>query len=71
MGIFKRKKKTEIEEVYKWELIDDYSDRLKVPGGWIVRSWIRDRWMDSPSVSVHQVFVADPSHEWKFVDVVK
>ena len=44
----------------KWEDIDDRSERLKVPGGWIVRS-------DSGSYEggVHQIFIEDPNYEWK------
>ena len=40
----------------KWENIDEDTDRLKVPGGWIVRSWVMR--------SVHQVFISDPGHTW-------
>ena len=42
----------------KWEFIDKETDRLKVLGGWIVRSWNRD--------SVHQIFISDEYHDWKF-----
>ena len=42
----------------KWEDIDDQTDRLKVLGGWIVRSWMSGR-------SVHQVFISDEYHDWK------
>jgi hypothetical protein len=37
------------------------SERMKVPGGWIVRS----RMYNSHGVSVHQIFVPDPNHSWK------
>ena len=44
----------------EWERIDDRSERLKVPGGWIVRS-------DSGSYEggVHQIFIEDINHEWR------
>jgi len=37
------------------------SARLKVPGGWIVRSYL---WL-SGGMAVAQTFVSDPNHEWK------
>lgn len=43
-----------------WEIIDNSSSRLQVPGGWIVKSWKSD----CSGVSVHQVFVPDANHEW-------
>lgn len=42
----------------KWELIDRTSARLRVYGGWIVRSW-------HPSGGIHQVFISDVSHSWE------
>jgi len=51
----------------EWENIsgDGYSTtkRLKVPDGWIVKSQYRG-YADS-GVSVHQIFIKDPEHEWK------
>ena len=38
------------------------SDRLEVPGGWIVRSVY---YVASLGVSIHQVFVTDPKHTWR------
>ena len=35
--------------------------RLKVPGGWIVRTIV----MTEAGTSVAQTFVEDPEHEWK------
>ena len=51
-----------------WESIDLIdsrisSDRLKVPGGWLVRS-IYLRGQQDGSCALHQIFVADPNHEW-------
>lgn len=43
-----------------WEAIDKHSERLKVPGGWIVRSWISYN-----GSSVHQIFIADVNHAWE------
>ena len=44
-----------------WEEIDsnEKSDRLKVPGGWIVRSWT-----GSMQGGVHQIFIKDDDHTW-------
>ncbi|WP_429885749.1 hypothetical protein [Geoalkalibacter halelectricus] len=36
------------------------SERLKVPGGWVVRT-IANR----DSVAIDQIFVSDPNHEWQ------
>jgi hypothetical protein len=51
----------------KWEVIDGNSSRLKVPGGWIVRSYL-DVGISSRSCSIHQVFIPDPEHLWIFED---
>lgn len=66
MGLFKKK-----EDKLEWEPIDDESDRLKVPGGWIVRSWIKiERTaIGIAAASIHQVFIEDPSHSWKLEDI--
>lgn len=52
-----------MEDVYtkEFEEIDEYSDRLRVPGGWIVRSWITGE-------SIHSIFVSDPKGSWVFED---
>lgn len=47
-----------------WENIDEFSDRLRVPEGWIVRSWISKSNTIGNSCSIHQVFVSDPEHIW-------
>jgi len=45
----------------KWEIIEETlirrTDRLKVRGGWLVRTII--------SSSVHMVFIEDTLHYWK------
>jgi len=48
-------------EITEWERISETSDRLMVPGGWIVRSRI----YTSNGCSVHQIFIEDLMHEWK------
>lgn len=50
-----------------WEPIDDCTDRLSVPEGWIVRSttWA---YMREHKISVHQVFIQDCNHLWKITD---
>ena len=54
----------------RWEHIpcdDDYSTsyRLKVPGGWVIRSRAS---YGTDSASVHHVFVKDPKHTWELED---
>ena len=46
-----------------WEKIDKQTERLKVPGGWIVRSKFTEIF-NGCAVSVHQIFVIDPDHSW-------
>jgi hypothetical protein len=54
-----------------WEklLNDDarnvYSHRLKVPGGWIVRTVVHDDSDGRSGRAVEQTFVSDPNHEWE------
>ena len=54
----------------KWELVgwDEgnriRTERLMVPGGWLVRSHAF-LICSGVGVSVHTVFVADASHDWK------
>ncbi len=41
-----------------WEkILDKQTERLKVPGGWIVRSFLAS--------ALHQVFVSDPDYTWE------
>lgn len=48
------------EEIeYDW-MEGTLSDRLKVPGGWVVRSIV----IGNGNRDVNQVFVTDPKHEW-------
>lgn len=51
----------------QWEIIDDYTDRLKVLGGWIVRTGT----IGVQGSTVHQVFVPDEKHEWKLEEETK
>lgn len=48
------------EEIYE---ADPYTetDRLKVPGGWIVRTVAEGR---NESIGVALTFVPDPGHKW-------
>lgn len=48
-------KKTEYPT--KFERIDDRTDRLRVPFGWIVRTMYG-------GVSVHTIFIGDFNHIW-------
>lgn len=47
----------------KWEKLESYSSRLKVPGGWIIRTF-EDRGM-SAGGCVHQIFIKDENHIWE------
>ena len=47
----------------EWEDINSNSDRLKVPGGWIVRSCVKSGSYDG-GASVHQIFISDSKHIW-------
>ena len=52
-----------------WETINDNacntrSDRLRVPGGWIVRT-ITYTGHANGGAAVAQTFVVDHNHEWK------
>jgi len=40
------------------------SHRLKVPGGWVLRTTVTAI-SSGGGVSVHHVFVKDPHHEWQ------
>lgn len=41
-----------------WESVDETLERLKVPGGWLVRTY-----MNNNGVSI--TFYPDPKHKWK------
>lgn len=45
----------------KWESIDAQTERLRVPGGWIVRTSVFTYF----GVAVHQIFIADNEHIWE------
>jgi hypothetical protein len=54
-----------------WEKIDNHTTRLKVPGGWVLKSVTCTIYSNcdankhkSDSSAVHQVFIADKNHEW-------
>lgn len=44
-----------------WIKLDSYTDKMKVPGGWIIRS----SYHSSSGVSIHQIFINDPEHSWE------
>ena len=50
-----------------WEDIGEETKRLKVPGGWLVRSNISY----IGSVSVALTYVPDPDHSWQLNDKKK
>lgn len=45
-----------------WKRIDDTTNRMKVPGGWIVSTFVAV----GHSCSIHSVFVPDPQHTWEW-----
>lgn len=46
----------------EWEKIDENSERLRVPRGWIVRSYIIPAMGNG--ASVHQIFISDEYYDW-------
>ena len=46
--------------IFKWEDLDNRTDRAKVIGGWVLRS----REDDSGNLTVALVFINDSHHEW-------
>ena len=55
----------------KWEQIDNYHQRCKVPGGWIVKAFedvvhLTERAMEPGwDFRIALCFVPDPKHEWE------
>jgi hypothetical protein len=56
-----------------WEQLEDFSrfmnHRLRVPGGWIVRTVViafsaHEGGAPAPSCDVEQTFIRDPGHKW-------
>ena len=48
-----------------WESIDDFTDRLMVHGGWIVRSQVLKECRDGVGFSLSTTYVPDPKWYWK------
>jgi hypothetical protein len=46
-----------------WEKIDEHTERMRIPSGWIVRSCVVLA-SSTPSVAIDQVIVADSTHSW-------
>jgi hypothetical protein len=49
-----------------WESIDDYTERMRVPGGWLVVKFADVRTLGDgvTNVAVAMAFVPDLNHEW-------
>ncbi|HQK99447.1 MAG TPA: hypothetical protein PK090_01675 [Smithellaceae bacterium] len=52
-----------------WERLKDIdphvqTSRLKVPGGWLVRSVVKYDTAEGTGCAVDQTFVSDPNHDW-------
>lgn len=45
----------------EFERIDDFTDRLRVPGGWFVRTTA----CSLRGISAHSLFFPDYHHEWE------
>ena len=59
----------------KWERIDDYHQRAKVPGGWLVKAhenvihFTEDRGMESGwDYRISMCFVPDSEYQWEVDD---
>jgi hypothetical protein len=46
----------------EWEEIDKYTDRLKIPNGWIVRPVYS---ACASGAAIHTIFIEDINYEWK------
>jgi len=55
------------EYTNEFEEIDKYTNRLKVHGGWFVRTMSEQLTRSSPAT--HTIFIADPRHEWEITNV--
>lgn len=51
-----------------WQVIDNNTDRLQVPGGWVVRTTFTKYYGTTVSCHVSMIFVTDPAHEWEIGD---
>lgn len=52
-----------------FERIDQFTDRLKVPNGWVLRTKDRTNNLSAAAIGVHTLFISDPLHEWKLDEV--
>jgi len=48
----------------KWERIDDYTDRMRIPGGWLIRSWVCNENEDAMGVSLIHIKDSDLTTRW-------
>ncbi len=59
----------QIKIVWQWEVIDEFVSRVKVKGGWLVKTTVTTK----NGVAVDTMFLADQHHEWcpcePFVDI--
>ena len=51
--------------VWEWERIDDYTARVKVAGGWMIRSGIITA---KSSTSIALMFVPDTDWQWQPIE---
>jgi hypothetical protein len=55
---FVQKRREVMNKEWEWQLIGEFTHRMRVPGGWVIRSVIAAQ--RNAAVSVHQVFIPDP-----------
>jgi len=55
---------------FEWEEIDDYNQRTKVIGGWLVKTFESIYFPNdhNPNFNVGMAFVPDPKHEWEITN---
>jgi hypothetical protein len=58
----------DIELPPRWEELEDHlmtTQRMRVPGGWLVRSTARESGEAEVTIAIAIVFLPDPGHEWR------
>jgi hypothetical protein len=53
---------------WEWEILDEFSKRVKVMGGWLV---IHGSHTNKGSISESMCFVPDRDHEWHILPKIK
>ena len=53
---------------WKWEILDDFTKRAKVIGGWVLEYGSHT---NKGSISNSLVFIPDPEHRWAILNLPK